>query len=110
MHLDLSDDQTAAPARLLRKTIDDDRYPLSPRIRLLQVILDKIDPPRAREPLPPLKAYEPPVEPPPLRVNHRKTFLWHTQGGKGVNRQLDGISTRAELESVTSFTRFDEYP
>jgi hypothetical protein len=37
MHVDLSDDGTAALTRLLRKAIDDDRYPL-----------------------PPLKAYEPP--------------------------------------------------
>ena len=60
MHLDLSDDQTAALKRLLRKTIDEDHFPLSPRIRVLQGILDKIEPPPACEPLPPLKAYEPP--------------------------------------------------
>jgi hypothetical protein len=60
MHLDLSDDETAALARLLRDTIADDRYPLSPRIRTLQAILDKIEPPPAREPLPPLKTYESP--------------------------------------------------
>jgi hypothetical protein len=60
MHLDLSDDETAALTRLLRDTINDDRYPLSPRIRLLQAILDKIEPPRVREPPPPLRTYEPP--------------------------------------------------
>jgi hypothetical protein len=31
MTLDVSDEETAALARLLSKTIDDDRYPLSPR-------------------------------------------------------------------------------
>jgi len=30
-----------------------DRYPLSPRIRSLQAILDRIEPPPVREPLPP---------------------------------------------------------
>jgi hypothetical protein len=60
MNLDLSDDESTALARLLRKAIDEDRYPLSPRIRLLQAILDKIDPPPARETPPLLKAYEPP--------------------------------------------------
>jgi hypothetical protein len=60
MHLDLSDDETAALKRLLRKAIDDDRYPLSPRIRTLRDILDKIEPPPVREPPPPLKTYEPP--------------------------------------------------
>jgi hypothetical protein len=60
MHLYLSDDETAALTRLLRKAIDDDRYPLSPRIRTLQGILDQIVPPIDRELLPPLKTYEPP--------------------------------------------------
>jgi hypothetical protein len=31
---DLTDEKTEALVRLLRKTIDEDRYPLSPRIRL----------------------------------------------------------------------------
>ena len=60
MILDLSDEETAALARLLRQTIDDDRYPLSPRIMLLKGILAKIRPEPLREPLPPLKHYEPP--------------------------------------------------
>jgi len=37
-----------------------DRYPLSPRIRVLQAVLDRIEPPPVREPLPPRKAYAPP--------------------------------------------------
>jgi hypothetical protein len=32
MHLDLIDEETATLTRLLIKTIDDDRYPLSPRV------------------------------------------------------------------------------
>ena len=38
MNIDLSDEETAALARLLSKTIDDDRYPLSPRIQMLKAI------------------------------------------------------------------------
>jgi hypothetical protein len=59
MQLDLTDDETAALTRLLTNTIDADRYPLSPRIRALKGILDKIEPPPVREPLPP-KVYAPP--------------------------------------------------
>jgi hypothetical protein len=40
--------------------IDDDRYPLSPRIRTLKGVLAKIKPEPVREPLPPLKHYDPP--------------------------------------------------
>jgi hypothetical protein len=58
--LDLSDVETAAVTRLLRRTIDDDRYPLSPRIQLLKGIIAKIRPEPMRAPLPPLKRYEPP--------------------------------------------------
>jgi hypothetical protein len=60
MILDLTDEETAALARLLSQTIDADRYPLSPRIQTLKRILRKIRPEPAREPLPPLKHYEPP--------------------------------------------------
>jgi hypothetical protein len=60
MTLDLSDEETAALARLLTTTIDDDRYPLSPRVQTLKAILAKIRPEPVRKPLPPLKHYEPP--------------------------------------------------
>ena len=36
--------------RLLRNAIDDDRYPLSPRVQTLKAILAKIRPEPAREP------------------------------------------------------------
>jgi hypothetical protein len=58
--LDLTDEEADALARLLTKTIDADRYLRSPRIRILKGILAKIRPKPAREPLPPLKHYEPP--------------------------------------------------
>jgi hypothetical protein len=60
MMLDLTDEETDALASLLSRTIDDDRYPLSPRIRTLKGILGKIRPEPAREPLPSPKRYEPP--------------------------------------------------
>jgi hypothetical protein len=60
MTLDLTDEETAALARLLTTTIDDDRYPLSPRIMMLKGILAKIRPEPAHQPLPPQRHYEPP--------------------------------------------------
>jgi hypothetical protein len=57
----LTQDEKTALAALLKRTIDDDRYPLSPRIGVLRGILAKLEPPRpAPAPLPPLKAYAPP--------------------------------------------------
>ena len=41
---DLSEDETRALADLLKRAIDDDRYPLSPRIQRLRAILAKLDP------------------------------------------------------------------
>ena len=60
MTLDLTGEESAARAALLRRMIADDRYPLSPRIRVLQSILDRIEPPPVREPLPPLRHDAPP--------------------------------------------------
>jgi len=61
MQLDLSDDETAALLRELDHIIDGDRFPLSPRIRILSAIRDKLrPPPPAHEPLPPPKVYAPP--------------------------------------------------
>ena len=58
--LDLTDEQTDALARLLSRTTDNDRYPLSPRVQTLKGILAKIRPEPAREPMPPRKVYAPP--------------------------------------------------
>ena len=57
----LSDDEKTALVALLKRTIDADRYPFSPRIYMLKGILAKLEPPKpAPLPLPPLKAYAPP--------------------------------------------------
>jgi len=55
MALDLTDDETAALVRLPKRAIDNDRYPLAPRLDPLKAILAKIEPPR--EPRPPPKIY-----------------------------------------------------
>jgi hypothetical protein len=60
MTFDLTEDEERALTRVLRDTIDNDRYPLSQRIQTLQSILDKLEPPPVREPVPPLKVYAPP--------------------------------------------------
>ena len=44
----------------LRNLIQNDRYPLSPRIVPLREILGLLRPEPEREPLPPLRHYEPP--------------------------------------------------
>jgi hypothetical protein len=44
MHLDLTDDQTEALIRELHSIIQNDRYPLSPRIVALKEILGRLRP------------------------------------------------------------------
>jgi len=53
---DLSDAELAALIALLRETIAADRFPLSPRVRALRRVLDKLETqPPGPEPLPPPK-------------------------------------------------------
>lgn len=58
--LDLTEEETEALAILLSRTIDNDHFPLSPRIQTLKGILAKLRPEPIPDPLPPLKRYEPP--------------------------------------------------
>jgi hypothetical protein len=55
MNLDLTDDEAEALIQELSGTINDARYPLSPRIQTLRAILAKLRPEPVREPLPPPK-------------------------------------------------------
>jgi len=56
MQPDLSPEDCAAIAALLRDTIAADRFPLSPRIKRWRLILDKLEPPKPKPaPFPPLK-------------------------------------------------------
>ena len=57
----LTEDEKTALLALLKRTINDDRYPLSPRIGTLRCILAKLQPPQpAPAPLPPPRRYAPP--------------------------------------------------
>ena len=63
MNLDLNDQQTEALIRELGSIIQNDRYPLSPRVVALKEILGQLQPEPAREPLPPPpKIYAPPTK------------------------------------------------
>src|SRR4029077_15197495 len=42
MHLDLTDEETAALTKELHDIVENDRYPFSPRIRTLRAILAKL--------------------------------------------------------------------
>jgi hypothetical protein len=53
MTLDPTDDEALVLAQLLRRTIDDDRYPMSPRLAPLKAILGKLDPPTPQPAMPP---------------------------------------------------------
>ena len=60
MHLELTDEQTEALIRELSQLVENDRYPLSPRIVALKEILGQLRPEPEREPVPPRRHYEPP--------------------------------------------------
>ena len=60
MDLALNDEEAATLLAELDRIIDNDRFPLSPRILALKDIRAKIRPDPEREPLPPPKRYEPP--------------------------------------------------
>jgi hypothetical protein len=55
MTTELTDQDKGMLAKLLRETIAADRFPLSPRVRRWQAILDKLEPPAQRPEPPPLK-------------------------------------------------------
>jgi hypothetical protein len=58
VNLELTDEQTERLIRELSEIIQNDRYPLSPRIVALKEILGMLLPEPAREPLPPRRYYE----------------------------------------------------
>jgi hypothetical protein len=60
MNLELNDMQAEVLTRELHSIIQNDRYPLSPRIVALKEILGQLRPEPEREPLPPRRYYEPP--------------------------------------------------
>jgi len=67
---ELDDADKAVLIALLKATIAADRFPMSPRIRRLQRVLDKLDPPRrASEPFP---APKPPGQPSMVLTKKRR--------------------------------------
>jgi hypothetical protein len=60
MILELTDEQTEALIWELSQIVQNDRYPLSPRIVALKEILGQLRPEPEREPLAPRRHYEPP--------------------------------------------------
>ena len=65
----LDDADFAVLVALLKQTIAADRYPLSPRVKRLRAILDKLEPPPSRlEPYPPPK----PAGEPSLLLSRKK--------------------------------------
>jgi hypothetical protein len=59
-NLDLTDEEHAALLRLVKRTLDSDRFPLSPRLYPLRAILAKLAPEPVRHVPPPPKVYAPP--------------------------------------------------
>ena len=62
-----TDDEKTALTALLKRTIDADRYPLSPRVATLKGILAKLEPPRPASAPPPPPHYAPPRAKPAQR-------------------------------------------
>jgi hypothetical protein len=61
MHHELTDEQTGTLIRELTQAVQNDRYPLCPRIVVLKEILGQLRPEPARPaPLPLRRHYEPP--------------------------------------------------
>jgi hypothetical protein len=60
MNLELNEVQAEVLTRELHSIIQNDRYPLSPRIVALREILTMMRPEPEREPLAPQRHYEPP--------------------------------------------------
>jgi hypothetical protein len=116
MNLELSDEEAAALIRELHDIIESDKYPFSPRIRALRAILAKLRPESVREPLPPLKVYDPPRSSAarrrgfwaPLTTCRRRTasnpdrpFSWeekHARTSQGVRRSANSRCWRVEWE------------
>jgi hypothetical protein len=62
MNLDLSDEDMRDLASILKRLIDETKYPFSPEAYRWKELLGKLDPEaiKPRDPLPPVQHYEPP--------------------------------------------------
>jgi hypothetical protein len=77
MRLELSDDEVVALIRELADIVENDRYPLSPRLAPLKAILAKLRPEPVRERPPPPKIYAPPRATAALRRRERSPSAAH---------------------------------
>jgi hypothetical protein len=82
--IDLTDDEHEAVAKALRKLIDEDRFPLSPRLRPLKSALAKLAPQSAKKPL------QPPPKP-GRAIRGNGSTHWPFFKGRGA--QKDGVPT-----------------
>jgi hypothetical protein len=69
MSLELDEEQTAALIKELSDITENDKYPFSPRIRMLREILSKLRPEPVCKPLPPPQYYA------TLRATHSSAAL-----------------------------------
>ena len=60
MNLELSDAEAEALTQELAGIVQNNRYPLSPRVQMLRGVRGKLRPEPVRERLPPPKQHEPP--------------------------------------------------
>jgi hypothetical protein len=67
----LTDVEKRALIALLKRTIDEARFPYSPQLAPLKAILAKLVPPPVREPRPPPRVYAPPRAKPGQRRGRR---------------------------------------
>jgi hypothetical protein len=87
MRLELTDQQTEVLIQALSQIIENDRYPLSPRIVALKEILRQLRPEPERPPLPPRRHYEPPSK---ERYGRRLGDELMVELNKVVNDVVDG--------------------
>ena len=66
--IELSDDETQALVRVLRETVDSDRFPLNPRVQVLRAVLARLRP----EPVRPAASPEPRVYAPPAKGGYSR--------------------------------------
>lgn len=97
MNLDLTDDEKLALVDLLKRTIRDDPYPLSPRIRTLQGILDRFEPPAA------VAAEPPPRAKPGDRPRAALAAISDAGGGEGLTHPPGAFRARGPRSALGDF-------
>ncbi len=97
MHLDLTNEETAALTQELHDIIESNRYPLSPRIRTLRGILGKLRPEPVRQPLPPFPDRGEEVPSGPSRWRNVWVQSWATQPVENALRLMAAHRVRRNV-------------